>query len=85
MLEAYPYLDTRLRATQYGVPATRIFRRAGILDDIRKASIESFPEIVWRRTQDHEVLARVDLSVVRGEEDRMTVLQLGEIIRILFR
>ena len=85
MLEAYPYLDTRLRATQYGVPATRIFRRAGLLEDIRAASIESFPTICWRRVEDGEVIAKVDMSCVKDDPDRMTILQLGEIIKIMYR
>ncbi|KAK7897644.1 hypothetical protein LTR67_004274 [Exophiala xenobiotica] len=45
VLEAWDRLDKRLRASQYGVPATKIFRRAGILDDIREQSIPSFPSI----------------------------------------
>ncbi|KAK5259305.1 hypothetical protein LTR40_006227, partial [Exophiala xenobiotica] len=45
VLEAWDRLDERLRASQYGVPATKIFRRAGILDDIREQSIPSFPSI----------------------------------------
>ncbi|KAF5596623.1 3-(3-hydroxyphenyl)propionate 2-hydroxylase [Fusarium subglutinans] len=85
VLESWPYLDTRLRATQYGVPATRVFRRAGILDDIRKASIARFPSICWRRVSDHEKLISLDLSLVEDDPDRMTILPLGEIIQILYR
>lgn len=85
VLEAWPWLDTRLRATQYGVPATRIFRRAGLLPDFRKASIPKFPSICWRRVADGEKLISIDMSVVENEEDRMTVLQLGEIIQIMYR
>ncbi|KAF7191659.1 FAD-dependent monooxygenase terC [Pseudocercospora fuligena] len=85
VLEAYPYLDTRLRATQYGVPAPRIFRRAGLLPDFRKASIPKFPAICWRRVADGEKLIEIDMSVVENEEDRMTVLPLGEIIQIMYR
>ncbi|KAK5135622.1 hypothetical protein LTR08_005102 [Meristemomyces frigidus] len=84
VLEAWPDLDTRLRATQYGVPATRIFRRAGLLPDFRAASIPKFPAICWRRVADGEKLVEIDMSVVQGEEDRMTVLQLGEMIRIMY-
>jgi len=85
VLEAWPGLDTRLRATQYGTPATRIFRRAGILDDIRAASIPRFPSICWRRVADGDKLIELDLSVTQDEEDRMTVLQLGVIIQIMYR
>ncbi|KAF5665259.1 allantoate permease [Fusarium circinatum] len=85
VLESWPHLDTRLRATQYGVPATRVFRRAGILDDIRKASIARFPSICWRRVSDHEKLISLDLSLVEDDPDRMTILPLGEIIQILYR
>lgn len=85
VLEGYDYLDTRLRATQYGVPATRVFRRAGILDDIRAASIESFPTIKWRRVSDKKVLTGIDMSCVKDHPDRMTILQLGEIIKIMYR
>jgi len=85
VLEAWPWLDTRLRATQYGVPATRIFRRAGLLPDFRAASIPKFPAICWRRVADGEKLVEIDMSIVEDEEDRMTVLQLGEIIQIMYK
>ncbi|WJG36095.1 uncharacterized protein FOBCDRAFT_322576 [Fusarium oxysporum Fo47] len=85
VLESWPHLDTRLRATQYGVPATRVFRRAGILDGIRKASIAKFPSICWRRVSDHEKLISLDLSLVEDDPDRMTILPLGEIIQILYQ
>jgi 2-polyprenyl-6-methoxyphenol hydroxylase-like FAD-dependent oxidoreductase len=85
VLEAWPGLDTRLRATQYGVPATRIFRRAGILDDIRAESIESFPTICWRRVADEKKLVSLDMSCVKDHPDRMTIMQLGEMIKIMYR
>ncbi|KAH8745933.1 hypothetical protein BGZ57DRAFT_946178 [Hyaloscypha finlandica] len=85
VLEAYTYLDTRLRATQYGVPATRVFRRAGILDDIRAASIATFPTICWRRVSDGQKLTSIDMSCIKDHPDRMTILQLGEIIEIMYR
>jgi 2-polyprenyl-6-methoxyphenol hydroxylase-like FAD-dependent oxidoreductase len=85
VLEAWPWLDTRLRATQYGVPATRVFRRAGLLPDFRKASIPRFPAICWRRVADGEKLVEIDMSVVSEEEDRMTILPLGEIVQIMYK
>lgn len=85
VLEAWSTLDTRLRATQYGVPATRIFRRAGLLPDFRAASIPKFPTINWRRVADFKKLIEIDMSVVQDEEDRMTVLQLGQMIQIMYK
>lgn len=85
VLEAWDRLDERLRATQYGVPATRIFRRAGILDDIRSESIPKFPYICWRNVQTGEKLTGIDLSVTSNEPDRMTVLPLNEILQIMLR
>lgn len=85
ILESWPHLDTRLRATQYGVPATRVFRRAGVLEDIRKASIAKFPSICWRRVSDSEKLISLDLSLVEDHPDRMTILPLGQIIQILYK
>jgi 2-polyprenyl-6-methoxyphenol hydroxylase-like FAD-dependent oxidoreductase len=85
VLESWDRLDERLRATQYGVPATKIFRRAGILDDIRERSIASFPSINWRRVSDGERLTGIDLSVVKDHPDRMTILPLNQIIQILYR
>ena len=85
VLESWPHLDTRLRATQYGVPATRVFRRAGVLEDIRKASIAKFPSICWRRVSDSEKLISLDLSLVEDHPDRMTILPLGQIIQILYQ
>ena len=85
VFEAWDKLDERLRATQYGVPATRIFRRAGILEDARAISIEGFPYICWRRVSDHERIAGIDLSVVKDHPDRMTILPLAEIIKIIYR
>jgi len=67
------------------VPATRVFRRAGILDDIRAISIGSFPTISWRRVADGQQLAQIDMSCVKDDPDRMTILQLGEIIKIMYR
>jgi 2-polyprenyl-6-methoxyphenol hydroxylase-like FAD-dependent oxidoreductase len=85
VLEAWDRLDERLRATQYGVPATKVFRRAGILDDIRAVSIDSFPGICWRRVSDHRRLTGIDLSAVKGHPDRMTILPLNQILRILYK
>ena len=85
VLEAWDALDQRLRATQYGVPATRVFRRAGILDDVRAISIEAFPYICWRRVSDHQRIAGIDLSVVKDHPDRMTILPLAQIIEIIYR
>ena len=85
VLEAWDRLDERLRATQYGVPATKIFRRAGILDDIRAVSIDSFPGICWRKVSDHQRLAGIDLSVVKDHPDRMTILPLNDILQIMYR
>lgn len=85
ILEAWDRLDERLRATQYGVPATRIFKRAGIVDDIRAVSIPSFPNISWRRGPDHAKLVSIDLSAVKDHPDRMTILALNQILVILHR
>jgi 2-polyprenyl-6-methoxyphenol hydroxylase-like FAD-dependent oxidoreductase len=86
VLEAWDRLDERLRATQYGVPATRIFRRAGLLEDFRAASIPSFPYICWRSVNDVDKrLIGIDLTTVQDEEDRMTILPLNEILKIMYR
>ena len=85
VLESWDTLDQRLRATQYGVPATRVFRRAGILDDVRAISIEAFPYICWRRVSDHKTIAGIDLSVVKDHPDRMTILPLARVIEIIHR
>ncbi|KAJ6442770.1 monooxygenase [Purpureocillium lavendulum] len=85
VLEAWDGPDERLRATQYGVPATRIFRRAGILDDIRSRSIMRFPYICWRSVRTGERLTGIDLSVVSDEPDRMTVLPLNQILEIMLQ
>ncbi len=85
VLEAWPQLDSRLRATQYGTPATRIFRKAGVLDDIRAVAMENFPSICWRKVSDGKEVARVDLSLTKDDPDRITVMQLGEMLKILYR
>ena len=85
VLEAWPHLDTRLRATQYGVPATRVFRRAGILDDIRAQSISSFPSISWWRTADHQKLISIDMSCVADHPDRMTIIPLNSLVKIMYQ
>jgi 2-polyprenyl-6-methoxyphenol hydroxylase-like FAD-dependent oxidoreductase len=85
VLELWDRLDERLRATQYGVPATRVFRRAGILDDIRTSSITRFPSICWRNVGTGERLTGIDLSVVGSEPDRMTVLPLNQLLQIMLR
>ncbi|KHO01651.1 monooxygenase [Metarhizium album ARSEF 1941] len=85
VLESWDRVDERLRATQYGVPATRVFRRAGILDDIRSESIANFPYICWRSVQTGELLTGIDLSVVELDTDRMTILPLNQILQIMLR
>jgi 2-polyprenyl-6-methoxyphenol hydroxylase-like FAD-dependent oxidoreductase len=85
VLEAWSGLDSRLRATQYGTPASRIFRKAGILDDIRAVSIPDFKGIYWRTVRTEKKLASVDLSLTRDDPDRITVLPLSEILEILYR
>jgi 2-polyprenyl-6-methoxyphenol hydroxylase-like FAD-dependent oxidoreductase len=49
------------------------------------ASIESFPTITWRRVADDQKLISIDLSCIKDDPDRMTILQLGEIIKIMYR
>ena len=56
-----------------------------MLPDFRAASIPKFPSICWRRVADGEKLISIDMSVVETEEDRMTVLQLGEMIQIMYK
>jgi 2-polyprenyl-6-methoxyphenol hydroxylase-like FAD-dependent oxidoreductase len=85
VLEAWSGLDTRLRATQYGTPASRIFRKAGVLDDIRAIGIQNFKGIYWRTVRDGKKLASVDLSLTQDDPDRITVLPLSEILQILYR
>ncbi|UNI23283.1 hypothetical protein JDV02_009112 [Purpureocillium takamizusanense] len=85
VLEAWDRPDERLRATQYGVPATRVFRRAGLLDDMRARGIDSFPYICWRSARTGERIAGIDLSVVADEPDRMTVLPLSQMLDIMVR
>ena len=85
VFESWDRLDDRLRATQYGVPATRVFRKAGLIDDIRGASIESFPSICWRKTSTHEKIAGVDLSVIQDHEERMTILPLNLLVQIMYK
>lgn len=85
VLEAWPHVDGRLRATQYGVPATRIFKRAGLLPDIRAGSIPSFPSICWRRGRDHVKLAEIDMSYVADHDDRMTIMPLGDLCKVMLK
>jgi 2-polyprenyl-6-methoxyphenol hydroxylase-like FAD-dependent oxidoreductase len=65
------------------VPATRVFRRAGLLADIRAASIPSFPSICWRRAADHARLVTLDMACVADHEDRMTIMPLGELVGVM--
>lgn len=85
VLEAWSGLDSRLRATQYGTPASRIFRKAGVLDDIRAVSIPDFKGIYWRTINSEKILASIDLSLTQDDPDRITVLPLSEILEILYR
>lgn len=85
VLEAWSGLDSRLCATQYGTPASRIFRKAGILDDIRAASIPDFKGIYWRTVKSEEKLASIDLSLMQDDPHWITVLPLSEILEILYR
>ncbi|OCL04081.1 FAD/NAD(P)-binding domain-containing protein [Glonium stellatum] len=84
VLEAWGRLDERLRATQYGTPATRVFRKAGVLDEIRAAGIERFPSISWRKVDPEQTrITGIDLTVTKDEPDRTTVLPLNLLLKIL--
>ncbi|KAG5976343.1 hypothetical protein E4U55_007357 [Claviceps digitariae] len=85
VLESWDRVDERLRATQYGVPATRVFRQAGLLDDMRAESMTNFPTICWRSVRTGEILAGIDLSVVKDDPDRMVILPLNKILKIMLR
>jgi 2-polyprenyl-6-methoxyphenol hydroxylase-like FAD-dependent oxidoreductase len=56
-----------------------------LIDDIREASIESFPSICWRKTSTHEKLTGIDLSVIKDHPDRMTILPLNSLVQIIYR
>lgn len=83
VFEEWGHVDRRLRATQYGTPATRVLRRAGVLDDIRREGYRRFPSICWRKSSTKEVVARVDLGLTMDEDDRMTVISLAEMLGIV--
>lgn len=85
ILEAWSGLDSRLRATQCGTPASRIFRKAGVLDDIRAVSIQNFKGIYWRTVRSEKKVASVNLSLTQDDPDRIIVLPLSEILQILYR
>ncbi|KAF2095546.1 FAD/NAD(P)-binding domain-containing protein [Rhizodiscina lignyota] len=83
ILEAWSTVDKRLRATQYGTPATRVLRKAGVLEDIRAAGYRNFPSICWRKTSTKEEVARIDLGITRNEEDRITVIPLAQMLEVI--
>ncbi|KAG5989480.1 hypothetical protein E4U43_004491 [Claviceps pusilla] len=85
VVETWDRVDERLRATQYGVPATRVFRQAGILDDIRAESTTNFPTICWRSVRTGERLTGIDLSVIKEDPDRMAILPLNKMLHIMLR
>ncbi|KAG5929092.1 hypothetical protein E4U53_002524 [Claviceps sorghi] len=62
-----------------------VFRQAGILDDIRAESMTHFPAICWRSVRTGEVLTGIDLSVVKDDPDRMTILPLNKMLQIMLR
>jgi 2-polyprenyl-6-methoxyphenol hydroxylase-like FAD-dependent oxidoreductase len=85
VLEAWDRVDERLRATQYGTPASRIFREAGVLDDIRASMITNFKSIVWRSVKDDgKVLTGIDLNLTKDNPDKITVLPLNQILKIVY-
>jgi 2-polyprenyl-6-methoxyphenol hydroxylase-like FAD-dependent oxidoreductase len=45
----------------------------------------SFPAICWRNGKTGERITGIDLSCVEGEEDRMVVLPLSEVLGVLIR
>jgi 2-polyprenyl-6-methoxyphenol hydroxylase-like FAD-dependent oxidoreductase len=75
VLEAWDQLDGRLRATQYGTPASRIFRQAGVLDDLCNAGILTFKGISWRKVDAEQTrLTGIDLTVAGYHPETLTVL-----------
>lgn len=85
VLEAWSHVDQRLRATQYGTPATRVLRKAGVLDDIREQGYRNFPSICWRKSATGEVVAKIDLGITTDSEDRITVIPLAKMLEIILQ
>lgn len=64
ILEASDHLDEQPRAAHYGPPAIPDLARAGIIDEIRRRGI-SPTTMVWRRPEDHSIIAGTDASVLK--------------------
>ncbi|KAK3319745.1 FAD binding domain-containing protein [Cercophora scortea] len=68
ILEAADQLDQQPRAAHYGTPAIPEFRRAGIIDEMRKRGMR-LSTMCWRRPDDLSYIAGFDLSDILTDID----------------
>lgn len=83
VLESGSELDVSLRAAYYGPPAAVELRRAGLLDEIRRAGFQ--PEIFCWRKLDGSYIAGLDYRKVADDPDRLFVLPLDQLGALLYR
>lgn len=85
ILEASDHLDEQPRAAHYGPPAVPDLARAGIIDEVRRRGI-SPTTMVWRRWDDHSVIAGTDgsmLADVDGQDLRTVSLVLHDLDQLM--
>lgn len=83
ILDAAADLDKQPRATHYGPPAVAELRRAGVIDDVRSEGF--IPRKVCWRKFDATYLTGIDGDHLGDHPDRMTMLPLNKLGRILYK
>ncbi|KFY94446.1 hypothetical protein V500_03255 [Pseudogymnoascus sp. VKM F-4518 (FW-2643)] len=83
VLDAADDLDKQPRATHYGPPAVAELRRAGVIDDVRSEGF--IPRKVCWRKFDTTYLTGIDGDHLGDHPDRMTMLPLNKLGRILYK
>ncbi|OCL10233.1 FAD/NAD(P)-binding domain-containing protein [Glonium stellatum] len=81
MLDMGHGLDANPRAAHYGPPAVFELRRAGVIEDVRAAGF--IPRTMCWRKLDGTYIAGLDGSVLDGSPDRLTVLPLDRLGKVL--
>ncbi|EMC94313.1 hypothetical protein BAUCODRAFT_73385 [Baudoinia panamericana UAMH 10762] len=86
IIDAAPTLNEAPRATHYGPPAIQLFRKAGVLAEIRRDGY--MPEKICWRKLNGERLAGYDRSLLHDgglDGDGLTVYWVGRLCRLLER
>lgn len=83
VVEQFSTIDDKTRALLYGIPAVKVLKKAGLIDEVRSAGYTP-GRCTWRKLGG-EALTGLDNDVPEEEQDRMVVLPVNDLIGILYQ